>query len=295
MKKIYFIFVSLTLVLLSFSSCERDSIDQLEGLYTPPGISDATNVESVSKTTDNAGLRHFTIRLTGGKDNIIFELIGGEYYLQAATFSPGVNSSATVNTYSLENSSCNGSKIIKGPVSVVTEDNRNYEVSGVVWTADGDIVKFCADGIMEYEPDKIVVDPIIGQGTVETSPLYGNDANGNWGPVEGCYEHLLTVMDGDTHLALFDIYSDNESSISGTYTVADGRAEAGIMNNGWIWGESSGGTVLYINDTAYMVKSGEVTVEETETDIVVTCYGATTQDADGNLGPVNFIYQIKKQ
>lgn len=294
MKKIYLLTLLTMTGLTALTSCSNDELDPLEGIYQAPTLSSVNNVTSVDKTSDEAGLRHFTIRLTGGSDDITFEMIGSEYYLQSATFAPNVNSTATVNTYISERSTVNGNKIVRGNVLVFSEDNLNYEVSGTVWTADGNIVKFDAEGVLEYEPDAIVVDPIYGTAVIETSPLYGADANGNWGPIEGCFEHLLSVMDGDAKIAQFDIYSDNEFNLSGTYTVAENRAEAGVMNNGWVWGESSGGTVLYTNGNTYMVKSGEMTVEDTDTQIVLTCYGAGTQDAEGNAGPVNFIYIIQK-
>lgn len=294
MKKIYFLLSLMTAGLISLTSCSNDELDPLEGIYQAPTISSVNNVIHVDKTSDEAGLRHFTISLTGGNDNIILELIGSEYYLQSATFSPNANGASTVNTYITDRSTVNGSKITRGNILVISEDNLNYEVSGTVWTVDGNIIKFDAEGVLEYEPDAIVVEPIYGTAAIETSPLYGADANGNWGPVEGCFEHLLTVMDGDTRIALFDIYSDNETNLSGTYIVAEGRAEAGIMNNGWVWGDASGGTVLYTDGKTYMVKGGEITVEDTDTEIIVTCYGASTLDGEGNPGPVNFIYQIQK-
>lgn len=52
--------------------------------------------------------------------------------------------------------------------------------------------------------------------------------------------------------------------------------------------------MLYTDGKTYMVKGGEITVEDTDTEIIVTCYGASTQDGEGNPGPVNFIYQIQK-
>lgn len=294
MKTIYCFFLCMTLGLFALTSCDTNELDPLEGVYPAPTISDVSQVVQIDKTSDKAGLRHFTIQLTGRSDRIVLEMIGSEYYLQSATFAPNVNQTPTVNTYIAENSTVNGSKVQRGNVLVMSEDNHNYEVCGVLWTEDGKIVKFSANGVLSYEPDPVVVEPIIGTGTVETSPLYGSDANGNWGPIEGCFEHVLTVMDGEQELAVFDIYSADEVNLSGTYTVAENRPETGVMNNGWIWESSFGGTTIIQDGVPYMVKSGEVTVEDNGLEIIVSCYGATTQDGAGNTGPVNFVYKIQK-
>lgn len=276
-------------------SCGLGEMDPLEGKYAPPTDSQISTLASVERTMDGNGMRHFTIRLEGGSDVLVAELVGAEYYLTANTYTPTSEQLAGVNTYVLEHSSYNNSPLTRGTITVQSEDGVNYVFSGIVWAESGAIVRFKAKGYQAFEPDIVVVDPVVCPGTVSVIPLQGN-IGGGWGPIPGCFEVMVTAKaeDGST-LAFLDLYTASETEFSGTYTVAEGVYEQGIANNGWIWDGNSGGTVIYSNGVSYMVKSGEIEVVDTPEVMTVSCYGARTEDADGNQGPVNFVYEIHKE
>ena len=277
------------------SACSLGEMDPLEGKYPPPAESSISSLVSVDRTMDGNGMRHFAVELQGGGETLSFELVGAEYYLTANTYTPASESAAGVNTYVLEHSSYNGSPLKRGNITVATEDNLNYVFSGIIWASSGDVVKFSAKGYVELEPDVVVVDPVVCEGTVSVIPLQGN-IGGGWGPIPGCFEAMVTALDEDgSTLAFIDLYTGSETELSGTYTIAADVYEQGIANNGWVWEGRSGGSVIYSNGTMYMMKEGQIEVVDTPDVMTVSCYGARTEDESGNQGPVNFVFEIHKQ
>lgn len=297
MKNIFKVLMAISVAVMGFSSCsEPDAVDGLTGKYKDAQVLSLTSLESVGKDVDNAGLRHFMVKLSGGGDDLLFEFIGNDYFLQSVTFTPATQEVAGKNSYVLEKSSYNGSELTRGNVVVTSADNENYTISGIVWAVDGSIVKFSVGGVLKYEPDVVEIDPIVCAGTVSSSPLYGTDANGNWGPIEGHYENIITAMDEEQNiLAQFDAYTDTQETLLGVYQVTGNVYSAGIMNNGWVWEESSGGTILYSKGIAYYVTGGTITIEDNGDGLLlISSTDAVCADAEGNPGPVNFIYKMEK-
>ena len=279
------------------SSCgDTDAVSSLTGKYKSPDELVFDGIESLGKEIDESGLRHFTVRLYSVTDNLTLEFVGNDYFLQSVMFTPASMMVAGNNTYVLESSNYNGSPLVRGNVTVESIDNENYSISGIVWAENGSVVKFSADGVLHYEEDVVTIEPIVGYCAINTIPLYGTDANGNWGPIEGRYENIITAINekGEV-LAQFDAYTDTSVALSGSYMVSADIYDAGIMNNGWTWDGNSGGTILYEKGVAYYVTSGTITITDTGDVLEISSTDAVCADGEGNPGPMNFIYQLTKK
>ena len=297
MKTILKVLIAAVIALVGFSACsEPDAIDGLTGKYKEPQALSLTTIESLGKEVDNAGLRHFIVKLSGGSDNLVFEFVGNDYFLQSVIFTPATQEVAGKNSYILEKSSYNGSILTRGNIIVSSTDNENYVISGIVWASDGSIVDFSVEGVLKYEPDIVKIEPIVCSGSISTSPLYGTDTNVNWGPIERHYQNIITAIDAEHNvLARFDAYTDTQETLTGVYQVIGNTYAANIMNNGWAWEESFGGTILYSKGVAYYVTAGTITIEDNGDGLLlISSTDAVCADTKGNPGPVNFIYKMTK-
>lgn len=137
------ILLGIVIVLLGITSCnDVEAVDALTGKYEAPTEIALNNVVKISSEVDVTGLNHFVIELSGNSNVLVFEFVCEGIKLEPVTYTPAGNNVVTKNTYLLDGSSYNGSGLMRGNVTVEVEDDGKYLFSGVIWTADDDIVKF---------------------------------------------------------------------------------------------------------------------------------------------------------
>ncbi|MCI1786006.1 MAG: hypothetical protein LKI59_07720 [Bacteroidales bacterium] len=160
-NKIKYIFPAL-IILLIFSACTKNNLDDLTGMYKAPDDYDLSSL--VSETVDISGNHNvFTVELatsgvsgaegvySGTGEVLCLKFIGSKYYLESNGFTPASSSSAVDGNYitgnegsmfyKVSSGTASSIQISSGTITVVKSDSV-YRFSGALWLADGSIIRF---------------------------------------------------------------------------------------------------------------------------------------------------------
>lgn len=253
MKTLLKSFISLMVLVLVLVSCEENALDPLTGKYTPPEELDFTVLGTHERVKDGS-LYVFSINLQDeGANTLNLKLVDVDYILSASDYTASTEISKKTYLIGSEGSTCNGQQITSGTITI-TLDESTYSMSGIIYLADGTVVKMTSVFTIAYEPDPYV--PTYTY-TVETeTPAMG----GSQGDVEitGTTKHKITLNADDEFYAYFEIVADeNASSLSGTYTVKDGLDAAGQIANGYYLDWSWWGGAGVMEGGSYYMQGGE--------------------------------------
>ncbi|MGM9786832.1 MAG: hypothetical protein ACI3ZS_08355 [Candidatus Cryptobacteroides sp.] len=142
---------------LVLGSCTKSAIAPLDDVYQKPEKFNSTELVS-SSVVKLDGVRCFNIELgdAGAKFNLKFYC--DKYYLEPVTYSAADAASIKKGFYLVGEGGSTYTKDGKtaaldhGGISV-SANGSNYSFDGVVWLADGNIVKLNAKATLVYEPD----------------------------------------------------------------------------------------------------------------------------------------------
>lgn len=142
---------------LVLGSCTKSAIAPLDDVYQKPEKFNSTELVS-SSVVKLDGVRCFNIELAdaGAKFNLKFYC--DKYYLEPVTYSAADAASIKKGFYLVGEGGSTYTKdgktvaIDHGGISV-SANGSNYSFDGIVWLADGNIVKFNAKATLVYEPD----------------------------------------------------------------------------------------------------------------------------------------------
>ena len=140
------------LLLVGIVSCQKSALDPLVGKYPDVQRSVSSALQNLGVTEISTG-NIFHVGLTTDKYNAVsLDLVGGNWYLTPGTY---VISADEKPGSCLTSSSWDGKTVQKGSVTVKKTEDR-YEIGGLIWLSEEEIVKFTATGELVYE-EKIIV------------------------------------------------------------------------------------------------------------------------------------------
>lgn len=253
----YLMFASLVM-----TSCEKEAIDPLSGIYTPATSYSLTTLSSQSKTKTSDGQYNiFSINVTDDSGNALdMQFIASDYFLPASDFT--ASETPVKNTYLIgtDGSTFNGGQITSGTLSVAFEDSV-YTMSGILYLADESVINVNSGFTIVYEQPQFAY-----TNTITVPATYGMAGTA----IDGSQLNHLTVTNGTDTVAVFElITAEGVTSLSGDYNVLDGSGSTmaiGDANSGyyvdmsWFGGEGivTGGCYYISNSEAQYIRAGSV-------------------------------------
>ncbi len=266
MKTILNSFIWLMLTAIMLVSCENDGIDPLSDKYTPPEVYAYTVLNSQIREREGS-LYIFSINLTDSESNTInMKFFSSNDTLPASDYTP--SETAVNSTYLIgsEGSTCNDQEISGSTVSVSLQDT-DYTMKGILYLADGTVVKMTASFSIAFEPDIYV--PTYTYSVETETPALGGAQSST--PIPGTTKHKVTFFADDEFYAYFDIVTgETATSLSGSYTIKDGLDAAGQIANGFYFDLAWMGASGVIEGGSFYMKDDEkMFIREGDGDIVI--------------------------
>lgn len=263
------LFIYLMATALTLVSCKKDTLDPLNGIYTPPEIMDFTILDSQTRDKDNS-LFIFTVNLKDDASNTLnLKFVSTEFSLPTSDYTPSVTAANRTYLIGSGGSTCNGQQISSSTITVSVVGS-NYTMEGILHLADETVVRMTGAFSIVYEYIPLYTYRI------ETE----TPATNNGTPIAGTTKHKITVNSDAVLYAYFEVITDESAtSLSGTYAVKDGIDAAGQVNNGyyidWSWyggaGVMEGGSYYIKNgDKMYLREAGSITIVEAGSTLTIT-------------------------
>lgn len=294
MRKINIILAAL-LVGVS-ASCDKDSIDSLEGVYDFDRYT-FTKVTNSPTEKLGKGIKSLNLTLSNDASNTLAISFGSsEWTLQTASYQP-VTKVSGANQYS---ATLNGKVVpVKGSIDV-SLIGETYFISGLVYDSSDKRYQISYKGSINFE---IGVDDIESSGYVAkltTSAVVVYDAT--WTPVTypdvTKYTFALTDPDGNAvgSLEAINVNDAAAAALAGTYTVQASSTEAWLMDYGWTYpayGMAGGSWFTDDSGAKQYIAAGKVSIDvvtgtEGETLATFTGTDLTTTSAAGDAGTGSF-------
>ena len=272
---------------LVLGSCTKSAIAPLDDVYQKPEKFNSTELVS-SSVVKLDGVRCFNIELgdAGAKFNLKFYC--DKYYLEPVTYSAADAASIKKGFYLVGEGGSTYTKDGKtaaldhGGISV-SANGSNYSFDGVVWLADGNVVKINSKVTLVYEPDPepvklstvLSASSNVANGTPSVSL---NLAQAGISSVQN--PDWSTTWTGEGYYLAVDLYSADGYLHEGTYTpsAAGGQITEGTFGIGWDPGDLWGiGMVFTDWGTCWWNVSGGVAKSEKK-----ITEGTVTVSRDGN-------------
>lgn len=283
------------------TSCDKEAIDPLSGMYTPATSYNLTTLSSQSKTKTSDGQYNvFTINVTDASENALnIKFIAGDYFLPASDFTP--SETPVKNTYliGMDGSTFNGTQITSGTLSVAFEDSV-YTMSGILYLADESVIKVSSGFTIVYEQPQFAY-----TNSITIPATYGMAGT----VIDGSQLNHLTVTNGTDTLAVLElITAEGATSLAGDYNVVDGSSSTmaiGDANSGyyvdmsWYGGEGvmTGGCYYVSNGEPQYIRAGSlIHVDDNNGTLTISGDNLNIQDIStgSNFGNKteagNFIY-----
>lgn len=264
------------LLLVGIVSCQKSALDPLVGIYPDVQRSVSSALQNLGVTEISTG-NIFHVGLTTDKNNAVsLDLVGGNWYLTPGTY---VISADEKPGSCLTSSSWDGKTVQKGSVTVKKTEDR-YEIGGLIWLSEEEIVKFTATGELVYE-EKIIVPNY-------TYSIAADETRAN------CYN--ITLMDMTGALAAnFFVRTGGEFAGKYTFTsdidnIKDG--EAYITLDLSFLGLGVLGSYFYEDGTLVSITAGNLEISGDES---LYSFTLTNLDASNGKAEASFTNAVKPQ
>jgi hypothetical protein len=251
MKNIYKLLVLAMIV--SFTACNEDTIEDLTGKYPPPTDYALTNLFA-QQTQKLECKRIFTLKIatggitatfneqtfsyvyTGTGSYISIDFVGRNYFLEPGAYNVAPESTARTGNYiegydtemfgmqftnwgtcffDVNSGTETGVKVTDGTLNVA-KNGENYSILGTLALDNGEFIHVNYSGIIIYEEDP----PVMTYSVEVTAPYMWTPDGMTFNPVEGSQLNKVTVKSDGTAVAYFEIVTEeNPASYSGTYPV----------------------------------------------------------------------------
>jgi len=210
MKKYIFLIGCMLLMLVS---CQTSVLDPLEGIFTPPTVSEDFSIVKCD-AYKSEGKRIFELHL-GGPVTLQATLVGDAYYLTSNAYTEATEANAKKGNFILGKTSVNGAQVETGTITVTQED-FSYRIKAILFVAGGAAYKLSWSGNLQFEPDpepvvltKLLIAQANGNNTV-TFKL-GTDDMGL---------DMMGTPEGNGFALTADVYSADGFLAEGVYTPA---------------------------------------------------------------------------
>ncbi len=279
MKITWKFLVGLLLTAFMVVSCEDDTMDDLEGVYTPP---ESYNLSSLSSQIreKSSSLFIFSISLTDSESNTLeMQLTAADWTLPAGTYTA---SDTTENeTYLASATTFNGTTVESGSIIIELEDSTNYSMSDVIlYLTDGTVLKLSGEFTIAYEEPE-VVETYTYTVSVTVPATYTSSTDYSTVEITGSQLNTIKVINesNDTIAVLEIISAEGATDLTGDYRVLDGSSvemAIGNANNGYYLDYAWYGYAGVYTGGSYYIASGDTNYMRTGTTINVV-------DEDGVL------------
>jgi hypothetical protein len=253
MKNPIKIIMMLVTAIFSFSACQQDAIDPLEGKYPPPTDYTLTNLfaQNVQKVSGN---RVFTLKIasegltatfnpvtfgydfSGTGNYISIDFVGRDYFLSPGAYTIAPNAEAKGGIYvagydadfgggmvfpnwgtcffDVNNGDQSGLKVNAGQI-FVEKSNDNYTITGTLGLENNTFIRINATATIAYVPD------IEYTYSIEVVKPYSFTMDGiTFTDVAGSQLNKITVKADGAAIAYFEMVTEeNPTSYSATYPV----------------------------------------------------------------------------
>jgi hypothetical protein len=242
-------------VIVLFTACTEEALDDLTGKYPPP--TDYTLTKIVAQQTQKmTGMRIFTLKMatdgvsatfneqtlsytfTGTGNYISIDFVGRNYSLEAGAYTIAPNETAKAGNYiagydadsdngmvfsnwgtcffDVNNGAETGSKITNGMLSVA-KTGDNYQISGVLALDNGQFIRVDYNGTIVFPEDP----PVITYTNEVQAPYMWTMDGMTFNPVIGSQLNKITIKSDGAPVAYFEIVTiENPASFSGIYPVS---------------------------------------------------------------------------
>jgi hypothetical protein len=281
-------------VIFGLSACGVDSIDDLDGIYTPPTVINATELVTNERAKDDAtGLRTFTIDVSDGTNGLHAVLVGDNWKLGASTYS-AADSISKSSTYLTSETYfyVDGTKYTpsSGTIIVKNDGADGYTISAMLFSDSFDgaaNIEFSGDIVYEKEYESytslIYSSSLLAQGTNAVSIMIGTD--GMTGTFD--FSTFSWKISGTGKVMTLVIYSSDGSLAAGTYTacptegeVTEGTFKYGFLNLQYAAYGVEFADGSYISAYTGGVKSSDTYITDGTIEVAVTD-GTYTITVDG--------------
>lgn len=292
-------------VITTFTACENDALDEMNGKYPVPDNFALSNLllQNVQK---NASNRTITLVVstsgltapnagTGNYLTIDFLIPRLNYFLNAGAYTIREQSTAAIGNYIAGYGSggtywvdvANGAevkklKVIDGTVSV-GKSGDNYTITGTVLLEDGSMVKLNYAGAIIFDPDP----PVLTYKLKVTKPYAWTTDGATFTPITGSQLNTITVLSEGIELAVLDVITEeNTTTLAGTYQVKAVTALERAIVQGVYMDISSwlGIPGIPVTETPTYYLDNETKMFVREGTVTITDNGGTLGITGSNLG-----------
>jgi len=279
MKKI--VLLSTLALVLGFSSCTRTELPPLTGVFPAPTTETFATGAATCEAYKLDGKRYFDLKISGTYP-LVATLVGDQYYLTANTYTEATEDEAKKGNYILGETTVAGKNVKSGNITV-TQNEDNYTILAVVFTADGAAYKLNWAGKLEFEPDP---EPVALSVVLTASSNVDSGTNSvtlSLATPGVSYDAATYSYTGSGNYLAVDLYSADGYLHEGVYTAsaAGGVINEGEFGIGWdpgdLWGigmvfENWGTCWWTVNGTATAKKitSGTISVKQKGNKWIIT-------------------------
>ena len=217
MKKTIFLIGCMLLMLVS---CQTSVLDPLEGIFTPPTVSDSfSSVQCNAYKLD--GKRYFELEL-GGSVSLHAVLVGDAYFLTSNAYTEATEAAAKKGNFILGKTSVNGAQVETGTITVTQEDDF-YQIKAILFVTGGAAYKLSWSGILYFEPDP---EPVVLTKVLTAQSNINNTVTVKVGTEDMSLDSMGTP-EGDGYALTIDLYSADGYLHEGVYTAAASSEDVG--------------------------------------------------------------------